>query len=346
MAISPENIYLLFGGASEERLVSVASAQNVASQLDKCFFWFLSSEGKVFGVTRAELLTHENPFTQEFRPQAKALFSSMKEALPKIKSTSPVFFLCLHGGEGENGSLQKVFESEKVAFSASDSRSSHLAFEKNLAKEVAAKAKVKIVDGLSFQVGNENEIREKITTFFQSHGPLILKPLDGGSSIGLFKVEKEADISNAAQALGKMANRIYLAEPFIVGRELTVGVVDMKSGCHALPASEIKMEKDRQFDYEGKYLGKGSLEITPAEITAEEMRASQEVAVKMHQALGCSGYSRTDIILTAEGPVYLETNTLPGLSKASFIPQQLAAAKIPFKDFILSQIEIARQRNS
>jgi D-alanine-D-alanine ligase len=88
------------------------------------------------------------------------------------------------------------------------------------------------------------------------------------------------------------------------------------------------------FDFQGKYLGRGTTEITPANLSAVETERAQHIAVLAHKALGCLGYSRTDIILTSMGQVFLETNTLPGLSKASFIPQLLKAADIEFGQFI------------
>lgn len=339
-----ENIYLLFGGSSEERLVSVASAQNVAAQLTHPHLWFLSFEGKVFEVTHDELVGHKDPFTKNFVPKSQPLYSSMKEALPKIKASQPVFFLCLHGGEGEDGSLQKLFENEQIAFSGSDSKSSHLAFEKHLAKEIAEKSGVKTVPGILITTDTKAAIQNAVTGFFKLHGPCILKPIAGGSSIGLFYIRSESDIEKTSLSLSQTKGRTYLGEPLIQGRELTIGVIDSGNSHKALPASEIIVDPDRQFDYEGKYLGKGTLEITPAEITPEELKACQAVALTMHKALGCYGYTRTDLFLTKKGPVYLETNTLPGLTRASFIPQQLTAAKITFNDFLTAQIGLAKSR--
>src|SRR5262249_18928730 len=97
-------------------------------------------------------------------------------------------------------------------------------------------------------------------------------------------------------------------------------------------------------DFEGKYLGKGTREITPAEVPREVTRAAQQLALDAHRALGCEGYSRTDIIIGPNGPVFLELNTLPGLTRASFIPQQLAAEGTPLLDFLQGQVELAKRR--
>jgi D-alanine-D-alanine ligase len=106
----------------------------------------------------------------------------------------------------------------------------------------------------------------------------------------------------------------------------------------------VRVEAGRAFDYEGKYLGKGTREITPAEVAPAVTRAAQELALAAHRALGCEGYSRTDIIAAAAGPVFLELNTLPGLTRMSFIPQQLAAEGTSMAQFLDGQLAIARAR--
>jgi len=103
----------------------------------------------------------------------------------------------------------------------------------------------------------------------------------------------------------------------------------------------VVLEAGRTFDFDGKYLGKGVREITPADVSESIARAAQAVALAAHEAVGCRGYSRTDVIMGKDGPVFLEINTLPGLTRASFIPQQLEAAGIDLRDFLERQIEIA-----
>ena len=145
-----------------------------------------------------------------------------------------------------------------------------------------------------------------------------------------------------SQAIGTIKGKgiiPYMAEPFIAGREITVGV--WQKNYHktiALPCSEVRVLQGGQFDYQGKYLGKGIQELTPAPLTGDESKACQELALKLHFMIGCKGYSRTDMILSDKGPVILEINTLPGLTKASFIPQQLLAIKTDLRAFFSAQI--------
>jgi D-alanine-D-alanine ligase len=124
-----------------------------------------------------------------------------------------------------------------------------------------------------------------------------------------------------------------------------VGVVEGPGGSlRALPCSEVRLDEGFAFDFEGKYLGRGTTEVTPAEVEPALAQAAQALAITAHRALGCEGYTRTDLILTARGPVYLETNTLPGLTRRSFIPQQLAAEGTSVQAFLEGQLALARAR--
>lgn len=337
---------LLFGGTSEERRVSVATAQNVSQTLnsESTTLWFMNDVGFVFDVSQDLLLAHSNAFIQDFIPNSQAIGKNFEEAVASLKSPFPVFFFGLHGGEGENGKMQTILERRKISFTGSGSVASHLAFEKGLSKKIAIELGVKIANGVEF-MASSLELESFLKDRLQHEGPQILKPVDGGSSIGLFTVSDRIEIPNVISSLKKLGERRYLAENLIFGREVTVGVLEKGGEVIALPASEVRTEKDRRFDYEGKYLGKGSLEITPAEISSKELEAVQKIAVTMHKALGCYGYSRTDMMIAPDGVYYLETNTLPGLTKASFLPQQLNVAQISFKDFVQGQLERAVARN-
>ncbi|MBA2403708.1 MAG: ATP-grasp domain-containing protein [Bdellovibrionales bacterium] len=169
----------------------------------------------------------------------------------------------------------------------------------------------------------------------------MLKPLANGSSVGLYIIDSSDQLKKSFEEIKAKQICAYLVEPFIVGREITVGVWEKVKGHNvALPCSEVKVLAGRQFDYEGKYLGDGVQELTPAPITKEQSDECQKIALNLHQLVGCKGYSRTDMILTEKGPYLLEINTLPGLSKASFIPQQLAAMDISLRVFFEAQLAL------
>jgi D-alanine-D-alanine ligase len=185
--------------------------------------------------------------------------------------------------------------------------------------------------------------RASLFELLDRHPRLVLKPVADGSSMGLQFLNDRGEIEPALHRL-KDEDQPYLAEAFVGGTELTVGVIDHEEGLRALPCSEIRVPPGESFGYSAKYLGRGAREITPAEVAPEVAAEAQELGLRAHRALGCFGYSRTDLITTEDGPVYLETNTLPGLTRASFIPQQLEAAAIPMQRFLARQLALARRR--
>lgn len=335
---------LLFGGKSEERLVSVASAQNLAGQYDFSELVFQDKNEKVFKITKAELFAHQDVFRREFIPQGAAVAESLSDAIELFRNKA--VFLGWHGAHGENGEVQKFFEAEKIFFTGSGSAASQAAFEKNRAKAIVLNAGIQVPFEIKFKTSEVNSLKSRFAKFLKQHGKVVFKPIGSGSSYGLHIVANEEQLENALASIAADAFDDYLLENFISGRELTVGVVQDGEELISLPASEIIVEEGHAFDYEGKYLGTAAREVTPADLTPEEVEKVQRLALDAHIALGCYGYSRTDIILTNGGPVFLETNTLPGLSKPSFIPQQLLAADIPFRQFIAAQLRLAQLRYS
>jgi D-alanine-D-alanine ligase len=336
-------IVLLFGGPTRERLVSVASAQNVATLLDapRCCFW--AANGTVFELPREELLRQERPFEQEFVPRRPARWRELKLALDELAADGPTLFLALHGGIAEDGTLQGWLEERRIAFTGSGSAASRDAFDKARAREIlraegARVAEARVVDGRDVP-----RARASLFELFDRHPRLVLKPVADGSSMGLQFLEDRGEIEPALHRLKDEAQP-YLAEAFVEGTELTVGVIDHDDGLQALPCSEIRVQAGESFGYTAKYLGQGAREITPAEVAPEVATQAQELGLRAHRALRCFGYSRTDLIVAREGPVYLETNTLPGLTRASFIPQQLEAGGISMQGFLSRQLLLARRR--
>jgi D-alanine-D-alanine ligase len=334
------DVNILFGGSSNERRVSVASGQHVSAVLDEAAAWFLAPTGAVHVVGRDELARFERPFEQDFLPSAPAAFPTLAAALET--QPSRVWFLALHGGEGEDGTIQRMLEVRNIAFTGPGADASARAFDKEVAKQVAANAGVRIAKSVHLSK-DPKVMREALRDLLAIYGRVVAKPVAGGSSVGLCFVGSAEEAERVARQI-EDSEEVYLAEEFISGRELTIGVVDGPSGARALPPSEVRVEAGRAFDYEGKYLGKGSQEITPAEVPPEVALAAQRVALAAHAALGCEGYSRTDVIVSPRGPVFLELNTLPGLTRRSFIPQQLAAEGTSILEFLEGQIALARAR--
>jgi D-alanine-D-alanine ligase len=324
-------ITILFGGTNKERLVSVASAQALHRALPDADLWFWDVADTVHDVRSETLLNHSRPFEDEFKPGSRGI--SFEAALDKAKSEDRLLVLGLHGGRAENGELQAMCEMRGIPFTGSGSASSHLAFDKAAAKRFAALAGVKAPAGIAL---------EDIEAALAEYGRLIAKPVKDGSSYGLIFVNAQQDlvaVRNAAKT------EEYLIEPFVSGIEATCGVLEQSDGTmFSLPPIEI-VPAEGAFDYTAKYLLKSTQEICPGRFSPEITGAIMEQALRAHRALSCTGYSRTDFIVSAQGPIYLETNTLPGLTAASLYPKALKAQGIEFADFLRDQIVLAEKRN-
>jgi D-alanine-D-alanine ligase len=331
-------IIVLFGGTSDERHVSVASAQNVLRTLSgNTFAWYQSPDGAIHDVAVREVLAHERPFVADFLPSRPAIFPDMEQALDTIPVDDPVFLLAFHGTGGEDGTLQRMLEARGLPFTGSGSAASAAAFDKDRAKELVRDS-VRVAE--SRVARNASEVREVIDDLLSRHERIVLKPLAAGSSRGLFFLGRDGNRDEVSTQIAKLGIP-YIVEQFIRGRELTVGVLDQGDGPFALPVIEIECDSDRTFDYEGKYLGSGTREICPAVIPDELAQEAQRAALAAHIALGCEGYSRSDFVAADEGVYFLETNTLPGLTTSSLVPQELAVVGISFEGFLRTQLQLA-----
>jgi D-alanine-D-alanine ligase len=325
-------VTILFGGTNKERLVSVASAQALAEALPDADLWFWAPDDSVHETDAKTLSGHSRPFEVDFVPDGRKVGGTIEQALDRAHADGRVLVLGLHGGRAENGELQAACELRGVPYTGSDSTSSHLAFDKVAAKRFAAIAGVKVPENIRL---------DEIDAAFADYGQLIAKPTQDGSSYGLIFVNAKQDlvaVRNAAKT------EHYLVEPRIAGVEGTCAVLEQSNGeIIALPPIEI-VPGEGNFDYTAKYLLKSTQEICPGRFSPEVTAAIKDSALRAHKALSCSGYSRTDFIISNKGPVYLETNTLPGLTRASLYPKALKAHGISFADFLKDQIVLAERR--
>jgi D-alanine-D-alanine ligase len=326
-------ITILFGGTNKERLVSVASGQALHQALPEADLWFWDIDDTVHEVRSQALLSHSRPFEDPFKPGNPGI-GEIEAALDKAKAEDRLLVLGLHGGRAEDGELQAMCEMRGIPFTGSGSASSHLAFDKVAAKRFVAIAGVKAPDGIAL---------ENIEAAFAEYGKLIAKPARDGSSYGLIFVNAQQDLV-AVRNAAKLEE--YVIEPLIAGVEATCGVLEQSDGSvSALPPIEIvPAEGGFGFDYRAKYLAKSTQEICPGRFPPEITAQLMDQSVKAHKALSCSGYSRSDFIVSERGPIYLETNTLPGLTKASLYPKALTAQGIGFADFLQDQIALAEKR--
>jgi D-alanine-D-alanine ligase len=323
-------ITILFGGTNKERLVSVASAQAMQAALPEADLWFWDVRDTVHEIQSEALRSHARPFEDVFKSGNRGI--GLEPALDKAKAEDRVLVLGLHGGRAENGELQAMCEMRGIAFTGSGSASSHLAFDKVAAKRFAAIAGVKAPEGIAL---------EDIDAALGEYGKLIAKPARDGSSYGLIFVNAKQDlvaVRNAAKT------EEYLIEPLIAGVEATCGVLEQSDGSLiALPPIEI-VPADGGFDYTAKYLLKSTQEICPGRFTPEISAQLMDQALRAHNAMSCFGYSRSDFIVSEQGLIFLETNTLPGLTRASLYPKSLKVQGIEFADFLQGQIDLAIKR--
>jgi len=325
-------ITILFGGSNKERLVSVASAQSLHATLPEADLWFWDADDTVHEAGGKALAGHAKPFVQPFKADGKSL-GSLTQALDRAKDEDRVLVLGLHGGRAENGELQLMCEMRGIPYTGSNSTSSHLAFDKVAAKRFAVLAGVRAAEDI---------VLEDAEAALATYGKLIAKPVKDGSSYGLMFVNAKQDLVAVRKAAETEA---YLLEPFIAGVEGTCAVLEQADGTLlALPPIEI-LPAEGAFDYFAKYLAEATKEICPGRFPPDIMEAIMAEAITAHRALSCGGYSRSDFIVLSHGPIYLETNTLPGLTAASLYPKALKAQGIAFADFLNLQIDLAERRS-
>jgi len=324
---------ILFGGLNRERLVAVATTQALSAALPDADLWFWDVGDTVHETRAAVLQEHERPFEIPFKPGTPS-FGGIAKALDRAKAEDRVLVLGMHGGMAENGELQCMCEMRGVAYIGSGSASSYLAFDKNSAKRFAAIAGLRTTATVAL---------DDIEQAFNEYGRLIAKPARDGSSYGLIFVNANQDLVAVRRAA---ASEDYLIEAYVAGIEATCGVLERLDGSLiALPPIEI-IPAEGAFDYEAKYIAKATQEICPGRFSPEVTAQLMEAAITAHRALSCRGYTRSDFIVTDNGPVYLETNTLPGLTKASLYPKALKAEGIAFVDFLKDQITLAERRTA
>jgi D-alanine-D-alanine ligase len=177
--------------------------------------------------------------------------------------------------------------------------------------------------------------------------PCVIKPSRQGSSFGISVIRDYRELTAALDAALALDEEVY-AEEYIEGREVTCGVLDVdpEGRLRALEVTEIRPKTAAFFDFEAKYTPGASEEITPAPLDTDTTNEVKQMAVDVHEIVGCSGWSRSDFIIGEEGPVWLEVNTVPGLTETSLYPQAARAAGIPFNQLVLMFIEHALRRHA
>lgn len=320
------NVCVLTGGVSAERDVAIATGIEVVTALrDRGHSVSVVdlATGFVPPERERDLLTggvgREPPPRDQLAALQRGLLTAGLGELPAVREAD-VVFLCLHGGQGEDGTVQALLDVLGVTYTGSGHLASAIAMDKDVSKRLVRDAGVAVAPWIMAPATPERVGAE-------IGYPCIVKPSREGSSIGLSLV-RSPDQLGAALDLAHRYDREVMIERFIPGRELTVGII----GANALPVGEI-IPKHDLFDYECKYTPGMADEIFPADIPADLSSRLQEAALKVHRALKLSGYSRVDFRLDASGGIFcLEANTLPGMTSNSLIPKAARAAGISFPE--------------
>jgi len=300
-------IALLSGGNSSERKISLASGIAVEQALDKKKF-----------------------IIKKYDP-AKDLPRLVLDC-KKID----IAFLALHGSGGEDGVIQGFLESLNIPYTGSGVRSSALAMDKILSRQIYQNAGLNIAPAQTLKRGEKINLTQLKKLGF----PLIIKPATEGSSIGIEIVQSSATLQHALKKVLLLSEKI-LIEKFLKGVEITVGVLEKSNKkLIALPPVEI-VPKRKFFDLQAKYDPKLCDEICPARLSKQLIAQAQELALKAHEALDCRGVSRTDMILIKNKFFLLETNTLPGLTKNSLLPKAAQVYGLSFSELCEQLIKTA-----
>ncbi len=335
-------IVVLAGGNSTEREVSISSGIRVANALRKNGHRVLLCDickgisaipddvSVLFRQTPVSAMEAEH-FSSNTLPQNSTLIG---ENVLEVCRAADVVFLALHGGAGEDGSVQAFLDCNGISYTGSNATGSMLAMEKDLSKRLFSAAGVPTPPWALYDVEKESFI-----TPFEAIGyPCVVKPANGGSSVGVSFAQTEQELFRALQKASLLC-RYLLVERRIYGRELTIGVL----GERILPPVEI-LPPDGVYDYGNKYNGK-SIEICPANLSKAVSSRLGDYARRAFDALRLRDYARFDFLLDEEENLWcLEGNTLPGMTKTSLFPKEAETVGISYAALCELLVKMAAER--
>ncbi len=305
------NVCVLMGGTSSEREVSLRSGQNV--------YEALARTGDKYNPIRGEL--------------------DRKEDLLDIVKDKDLVFNCLHGGIGEDGTVQSLLEMINVPYTGTGPLGSAVAINKLHSKKGFNRASVNTPDYLEMDYGSVEDI---VSTVSDELGfPVVVKPVDEGSSRGVKIVDDEPELRETLESLREDYGDLFLEE-YISGKELTAGILREDGELRALPLIEIDVKKERFFNYKAKYTPGETEFIIPARLSENVKNEVKEQALRTHREFGCQGYSRVDFMIDEQkGILGLEVNTLPGMTETSDLPQAAKAAGMDFEELVKNMADSA-----
>lgn len=317
-------IALLYGGYSSEFEVSVKSAANVYSVIDKDKYdirkVLVSREQWTVVVDEDTLPIDKTDFTYIYKG---------------VKCNFDLALIMIHGDPGENGLLQAYFELIGQKYLGCSFLVSALVFDKYICKSYLRDTRVSVAKDILVRKGDRVDA-EKVVEELKL--PIFVKPNSGGSSFGITKVKQASDLDAALDyAFGE--GETVILEEAIVGREITCGVFSVGGKCVTLPPTEI-ISDNEYFDYQAKYEG-ASKEVCPADISEEMADLISQTTSEIYHFMGCKGLVRMDYIVREDEVFFLEINPIPGMTHASLVPQQLRTAHIDVRELYSAMIEDA-----
>ncbi|MFW8052872.1 D-alanine--D-alanine ligase family protein [Vagococcus fluvialis] len=334
-------IVVLAGGLSDERDVSLSSGSQVANALKKNNHDVLLldllddvSSYDNFDIAYEALKKESYHYVvPEIAPDLESLkekhsaSGEVSLGLLPICQTADIVFLALHGGIGEKGKIQALFDIYNIKYTGSSHKGSAMAMDKLLAKELMAFNGINTPNWRVFEEGMSFE------------KPCVIKANDNGSSIGVYMADTEEAFEEAIKEAKTFKTDIIIEEK-IVGREFAVGVLDQE----ALPIIEI-IPKVGFYDYKNKYQAGSAEEVTPAHLSEELTLNMQDMAVKTHKALRLSSYSRIDFLMDESNEIYcIEANTLPGMTPTSLLPQEASAMGLDYVSLCEKLVQLSLEK--
>ncbi|NOY77448.1 MAG: D-alanine--D-alanine ligase [Calditrichaeota bacterium] len=334
-------IAVLLGGNSAEREVSFASGEAIARAL-------LENNHEIFLVDPAMGAGHLNLNEPTLQKDVSARPPSLEE-LPKNSSARIIeaveyvaeqgvdlVFVGLHGGAGEDGRVQSLLDLAGLPYTGSGYLACALAMNKIVSKRLFEHQGIPTASWVFTRADEMKGAAIKESLPGELPYPVVVKPGDQGSTVGLTIVWKEGDLEKAMELAGKYSNDI-LIEKYIPGREMTVAIL----GDRPLPVIEIK-PKHGIYDYECKYQSGMTTYEVPANISETLRDQLQDMALRAHRSLGCRQYSRVDFrVDEQDNPFCLEVNTLPGMTKTSLVPKAAKAFGLSFPQLIQRIVDLA-----
>lgn len=342
-------VVVLAGGLSDERDVSLSSGSQIANALIANGHEVLLMD-VFFGFPEAA--SFAEAYAQFGQKEYQAVISTQAPDLSALKAANPTLtnlvgphvieicqgadavFLALHGGIGENGQIQALFDLYHIPYTGTGYKGSLLAMDKLLAKKLCALAGITSPKYWEYNAGEDMANFAAQITY-----PVVVKPLDNGSSIGIQMVDDAHEMIPALADASRYSAKV-LVEEKIVGREFSVGLLDGK----AVPIIEIIPLKGF-YDYANKYQAGAAKEVTPAELSPEKTSEMQQIAERAYQVLGLHGYSRVDFMMAEDGTIhFIEANTLPGMTPTSLLPQEVKVLGMSYPELCQKLLESAFQR--